>query len=144
MDASAEKPPPLLFVLFFFFVVIIVVFEIAVFARRGFLVIVVVIVLVVRDDIQVDGMRLRNFEFGFALRATENLAFLDFVFIDIDFGGTFRATDHESILRKIGRGAASQEGDRHLAAYYIPRAMKSTLHKARPVRKTPHTQDRNG
>src|ERR1700676_669366 len=108
----AGRPAPavvLLFVLFFvLFVVLIIVFEIAVFAGRGFLfLVVVVIIFVVGDDIQVDGMRLRNFEFGFAFRATENLAFLDLVFIDIDFGGTFRAADHESILRKIGRRAAS-------------------------------------
>ena len=47
-----------------------------------------------------DGMRLRNFELGLALGTAENLALFDFVFIDIDFGGTFRAADHGSILRK--------------------------------------------
>jgi hypothetical protein len=46
-------------------------------------------------------MRLRHFEFRFALRATQDFAFLDFVFIHIDFGGTFRATDHGSTLRTI-------------------------------------------
>jgi hypothetical protein len=108
MDARAGRLALLLVLFFFVIVVVIIVFEIAVFAGRGFLFLVVVIIIfVVRDDIQVDGMRLRNFEFGFAFRATENLAFLDLVFIDIDFGGTFRAADHESILRKIGRRAAS-------------------------------------
>lgn len=46
------------------------------------------------------GMRLRNFELGFALGTTEDLALFDFVFIDIDFGGTFGAADHGSILRR--------------------------------------------
>jgi hypothetical protein len=46
-----------------------------------------------------DGMRLRNLELGLALGTTQDLAFFDFVFIDIDFGGTFRATNHGSILR---------------------------------------------
>ena len=46
------------------------------------------------------GMRLRNLELGFALGTTEDLALFDFIFIDIDFGGTFRAADHGSILRR--------------------------------------------
>jgi hypothetical protein len=108
MDARAGRLALLLILFFFVIVVVIIVIEIAVFAGHGFLFLVIVfIIFVVRDDIQVDGMRLRNFEFGFAFRATQDLAFLDFVFIDIDFGGTFRAADHESILRKIGRRAAS-------------------------------------
>ena len=45
-------------------------------------------------------MRLRDLELGFALGTAENLALFDFVFIDIDFGGTFRAANHGSILRK--------------------------------------------
>jgi hypothetical protein len=55
---------------------------------------------IVGDEIQMDGMRLRNFELGLALRTAENLALFDLVFIDIDFGGTFRAADHGSILRQ--------------------------------------------
>src|SRR5260370_14779244 len=46
-------------------------------------------------------MRLRDLKFGFALGTTQDLAFLDFVFVDVDFGGTFRATDHGSTLRTI-------------------------------------------
>jgi hypothetical protein len=45
------------------------------------------------------GMDLRDFQFRLALWATENLAFFDFVFVDVDFSGTFRAADHGSILR---------------------------------------------
>ncbi len=45
-------------------------------------------------------MRLRDLELGFALGTAQNLALFDFVFIDVDFGGTFRAADHGSILRK--------------------------------------------
>jgi hypothetical protein len=45
-------------------------------------------------------MRLRDLELGFAFGTAENLALFDFVFIDIDFGGTFGAADHGSILRK--------------------------------------------
>jgi len=38
-----------------------------------------------------DGMDLRDFQFRLAFWATENLAFFDFVFVDVDFSGTFRA-----------------------------------------------------
>src|SRR6266576_4419159 len=62
---------------------------------------VVLFVRIIGDEIQVDGMRLRDFEFGFALGTTQDLAFFDFVFVDIDFGGTFRATDHGTTLRIV-------------------------------------------
>ncbi len=53
-------------------------------------------------------MRLRDLEFGFALGTTQDLAFFDFVFVDIDFGGTFRATDHGSTLRTVVRKVGVQ------------------------------------
>src|SRR6266404_4267684 len=114
----------LLVVFFFVFVVIIFVDEVAIFSGLSF---VFLFVRIIGDEVQVDGMRLRDFEFGFALGTTQDLAFFDFVFIDIDFGGTFRATDHGSTLRivvcKVGvRGPRTH----HCAAYYIPRRMKST------------------
>ena len=46
-----------------------------------------------------NGMRLRDFELGFALGTAQDFAFFDFVFIHVDFGRTFRAADHGSILR---------------------------------------------
>jgi 8-oxo-dGTP diphosphatase len=66
----------------------------------GFFVLFFFFIKVIGDEVEVDGMRLRNFEFGLALGTAENLALFDFVFIDIDFGRTFRAADHGSILRK--------------------------------------------
>ena len=54
-----------------------------------------------------DGMRLRNLELGFALGTAKDLALFDFVFIDIDFGGTFRAADHGSILRRALHAAGT-------------------------------------
>jgi hypothetical protein len=52
-------------------------------------------------------MDLQDFQFRLAFWATENLAFFDFVFVDVDFSGTFRAADHGSILRtNIKVGAA--------------------------------------
>src|SRR2546422_3003905 len=38
---------------------------------------VVLFVRIIGDEVQVDGMRLRDFEFGFALGTTQDLAFLD-------------------------------------------------------------------
>src|SRR5258707_3474687 len=88
----------LLLVFFFVFLVIIIVDQIAIFSWLVFFVIVVLFVRVIGDEVQADGMRLRDLEFGFALGTTQDLAFFDLVFVDIDFGGTFRATDHGSTL----------------------------------------------
>ncbi len=91
----------LLLLVFFVFLVIIVVDEIAVFSRLVFFFLVVLFIQIISDEVQVDGMRLRNLEFGFAFGTTQDFAFFDFVFVDIDFGGTFRATDHGSTLRIV-------------------------------------------
>jgi hypothetical protein len=86
-----------------FIILIIVAGVVAVFAALFviiFLVLFVVIVQIFRDDVQMDGMRLRDFHLGFALGAAEDLAFFDFVFVHVDFGGTFGAADHVCILRE--------------------------------------------
>src|SRR5258708_36094737 len=89
----------LLFVLFLI-VLFFLLGKIAVLANLFlFVFFVLVIIHIFGDDVQMDGMDLRDFQFGLALWATENLAFFDFIFVDVDFGGTFRAADQGSILR---------------------------------------------
>jgi hypothetical protein len=90
----------LLFVIFLI-VLFFVLGKIAIFPRFTLFVVffVFVIIHIFRDDVQMHGMDLRDFQFRLALWATENLAFFDFVFVDVDFSGTFRAADHGSILR---------------------------------------------
>jgi hypothetical protein len=100
-DARQGGACLLLLVFFFVFLVIIIVDEVAIFSGLVFFVFVVLFVRIIGDEVQVDGMRLRNLEFGFALGTAQDLAFFDFVFVDIDFGGTFRATDHGSTLRTV-------------------------------------------
>src|SRR5882724_5122158 len=100
-DARRGAAVLLLPVFFIVFLVIIVVDEVAIFSGLAFIFLVVLFVRIIGDEVQVDGMRLRDFEFGFALGTTQDLAFFDFVFVDIDFGGTFRATDHGSTLRIV-------------------------------------------
>src|SRR5713101_3177864 len=95
-DARLRRACFLLLVFFFVFLVIIIVNEIAVFLGL----VVFFFVRIIGNQVQVDGMRLRDLELGFALGTAQDLALFDFVFIDIDFGGTFRATDHGSTLRK--------------------------------------------
>src|SRR5262249_2707736 len=107
-------------------VIVIIVVQVRLFAGLGFFIFVVVIVIFVRDEVEMYRMRLRNFELRFAFGATQDLAFFDLVLVDIDFGGTFRAADHDFILRSVFRGRGLQRCDRHLAAYYIPHDMKST------------------
>src|SRR5467141_886414 len=98
-DARRGAAVLLLPVFFIVFLVIIVVDEVAIFSGLSFVFLVVLFVRIIGDEVQVDGMRLRDFEFGLALGTTQDLAF--FVFVDIDFGGTFRATDHGSTLRIV-------------------------------------------
>jgi hypothetical protein len=101
-DARRGRAYLLLLVFFFVFLLLLVVVdEIAIFPGLAFVFLVFLFVRIIGDKVQVDGMRLRDLEFGFALGTTQDLAFFDFVFIDIDFGGTFRATDHGSTLRTV-------------------------------------------
>jgi hypothetical protein len=125
-DARRSVTCALLLVLFLVLLVLIVVDEIAIFAGLVFFVIVVLFVRVIGDEVQVDGMRLGDLEFGFALGTAQDLAFFDFVFIDIDFGGTFRATNHGSTLRTVFAKWGYENRAHHRAAYYIPRGRKST------------------
>jgi hypothetical protein len=80
------------------FVIILVVEQVAIFRSRT-LHFFLFLLIVIGDAVQVNGMSLRHFELGLALGTSQDLPFFDFVFIDVDFGGTFRAADHGSILR---------------------------------------------
>jgi hypothetical protein len=90
---------PLFFVVFLVGFFVVFIFEEIAVLPYFFLFLVFIFVEVFGDDVQMDGVYLRNFQLRFALRATEDFAFLNFVFVDVDFGGTFWATDHGSILR---------------------------------------------
>jgi hypothetical protein len=95
-----------------FLVVLIFLFrEITVLANLVLFVVcfVFVIIHILGDDVQMDGMDLRDFEFGLALWATQDLTFFDFVFVDVDLGGTFRAANHDPSSVQVSRvGAARQ------------------------------------
>jgi hypothetical protein len=124
---QAGRNASLLLVFFFvLFLVIIVVNEITVFGNLAFFFLVVLFVQIIGDEIYMHGVRLRHFEFGLTLRTTQDLAFFDFVFIYIDFGGTFWTTNHGVILRRVVRRVAVPGRPRRCAAYYIPWNMKST------------------
>jgi hypothetical protein len=56
---------------------------------------------VVGDGIQMDRMRLRDFQFRFALWAAQDFALLDFVLIHVYFGATIGAANHGTILRTV-------------------------------------------
>jgi len=86
--------------LVFFFVLFFLVEEISIFTRLALLFLLFFLfVEVIGDEVQMHGMSLRHFQFGFALGATQDFALLDFVFVHIDFGGTLGAAVHGSILR---------------------------------------------
>jgi hypothetical protein len=126
-DARQVRACQLLLVVFFvLFFVIIVVNEVSVFGDFALFFLVVFFVQIIGDKVHVHGVRLRNLEFGLALGTTQDLAFFDFVFVHIDFGGTFWATDHGAILRRVVQKWRYGAVFHHCAAYYIPRNMKST------------------
>src|SRR5208337_2163930 len=97
---------------FFFLGDIIVVFifqKIAVFIELVFFILFVVgvflvvfilfLVEVIGNGVQRHGMGLRNFHLAFTFRAAQNFSLFHFVFVHIDFSGTFRTAEHVSILR---------------------------------------------
>jgi hypothetical protein len=65
-----------------------------------FIVVVIVIIVIFRDNVEMHGMRLRDFELGLAFGAAEDFALFHFVLVDVDFSGTFGAADHVGILRR--------------------------------------------
>jgi hypothetical protein len=96
-----------LFLIFFFEVIVLFVVLILV----GFVLILFLIFLfveVVRDGVQMDRMRLRDFQFRFTLWAAQDFALLDFVLIHVNFGATIGAANHGTILRRNIRGAESR------------------------------------
>jgi hypothetical protein len=110
-----------LFFLFFFVLGEIAVLGLLVLFLIVVIVIIIIVVTIFRDDVEVNGMDLRNFELGFTLRATQDLALLDLVFVDVDFSGTFGAADHGSILRRIAHLTGTLlEARAARPAYYIP------------------------
>jgi hypothetical protein len=106
MPSEAEEIPSFVFV--FRFILVVLVFQkIAVFIKLVivlgvFLVLFFVVfflVEVIGNGVQRHRMRLRDFQFALALRAAQDFSLFHFVFVHIDFSGTFRATEHVSILR---------------------------------------------
>jgi len=57
------------------------------------------LVEVIGNGVQRHGMRLRDFQLALTLRAAQDFSLFHFVFVHIDFSGTFRATEHVYILR---------------------------------------------
>jgi len=90
---------PLLFFLFFFLVEI-VFFLFVVFFLDFFVVFFLFFVVkVIGNGIQMDGVRLRHFQFGFTLRAAQDFSLFYFVLIHVNFGATIGTANHGTILR---------------------------------------------
>src|SRR5712692_7699145 len=72
--------------------------------RRELLFVVLIVFLVffvklVGNRIEGHGMSLRDFHLALALRAGEDFAFLDFVFVGVNFRGALWTAKHRPILR---------------------------------------------
>ena len=48
----------------------------------------------IRDHVETNRMYLNDLDLSLALRAVEDLAFLYFVFVNVNLDGTFRTADH--------------------------------------------------
>jgi 8-oxo-dGTP diphosphatase len=86
-------------------------------------------IVVVGDGIDLDGMNLHDFHFRFALGAGQDFAFLDFVFIHVNFCGAFRTPDHGDNLLgdrlrvfRRRREKPAEIRPRVLPGYYITRS----------------------
>ena len=80
-------------------------------------------------------MGLRDFQLGFAFRATENLAFFYFVFIHIYFGGTLGAANHGSILHRFVSPAAREARSLPSSVLYTPQYEVNRVGKVHVRRK---------
>jgi hypothetical protein len=131
----------LLLVFLIIFVIIVVVFvvfqKVAVFIKfivafGVFLVFVLFFLGVIGNGIERDRMRLRHFQLALALRAAQDLSLFHFVFVHIDFSGTFRTTEHVSILRFRFHPPTLPETRGSLSGVLYTRRVKSefTVHAA--------------
>jgi Ca2+/Na+ antiporter len=106
-DAPQGKESLFVFVFLFVLIEFVLVFRkiailiklVIIFVVGVFFVFLVFFFDVIGDRVQRHRMRLRNFQFALALRAAQNLALFHFVFVHINFCGTFRTAEHVSILR---------------------------------------------
>src|SRR5262244_2579218 len=90
-----------LFLFLFFFLVLLEVFLVFFLFLDFVLFFLVFVVEVVGNGIYMDGMRLRDFQFGFTFGAAQDFALLYFVLIHVNFGATIGAANHGTILRTI-------------------------------------------
>jgi hypothetical protein len=89
-DKSIGGFEPELFGLFFLFFFL----GAGILVVRVFLFVVIFLVFFFGDADDVDGMGLSNLQLGVALRAAQDFALLDFVFVQIYFCVAFRTFDH--------------------------------------------------
>jgi len=124
MKSVPDSAALLFFVLFFLFLKFLFVFLVFLVLVFFLLFVFIIIVKIVGDGIQMDGMRLHDFEFHFTLRAVEDFAFLNFVFVHVNFCGTIRAANHgcDLLVKIIGVPASKR-----------PAAATSVLYTARLI-----------
>jgi hypothetical protein len=90
-----------------FILIVFVIRKVAVFIKIVFVLGVFIVLVffvfffveVIGNGVQGHGMRLRNFQLALTLGAAQDFSLFHFVFVHIDFSGTFRAAEHVSILR---------------------------------------------
>jgi hypothetical protein len=120
MDVTAFGLAPGLFFLFFFLVLFFfVLFFFVLFLDFVFVAFFLLLVVeVIGNGIQMDGMRLRDFQFGFTFGAAQDFALFHFVLIHVNFGATIGAANHGTILRTKFRGAEPEGRDRPTVVLY--------------------------
>src|SRR5439155_20201814 len=104
-DASAKcRSSPAGWRLFFFlfvFLVCVVLFLVFLLLLALVFFFLFIFLVVVGNRVQMDGMRLGDFQFRFTLWAAQDFALLYFVLIHINFGATIGAANHGTTLRTI-------------------------------------------
>jgi hypothetical protein len=90
--AGSRRLRRFFFVITFNFVIVVIIIIVIIVVRVVFFL--VIFIIVFRDDVEMDGMRLNDFQLGFTLDASYDFAFFHFVFVEINFYATLWAMNH--------------------------------------------------
>jgi hypothetical protein len=129
MPGAAKSLFSLVFVVIFVRIIVVIVFqEVAVFIKIVLILVGVFLLFlfvfflfdVIGNGVEGHGMGLRNFQFALTLRAAQDLSLFHFVFVHINFCGTFGTAKHVSILRFEIQPVGFRKARTHQPAYYIP------------------------
>src|ERR1051325_847446 len=85
---------------FFFLVFVVIIIVVSFFGQLFLALFVFFHFVVIRNDVHMHRVSLRDFHLRLTLRTAQDLPLFHFVFIHVQFGSTIRAADHGHFLRR--------------------------------------------